>query len=116
MGKTSEFVDLVPVFFSPTQSMTVAVYKLKDRFYAYLDRCPHQGGPACEGMTIGDAQAEILSDGTLRNYLSTEKFNIACPWHGIEFDLETGIDMANKNDRLRTYEVIVDDGTVKVKV
>lgn len=116
VGKANEFVDLTPVFFSPKESITIAVYKLKDRYYAYLDRCPHQGGPACEGITIGEAMAEIKLDGTVRNYISGETFNIACPWHGIEYDMETGICRANKTDRLRAYEVVVENGEVKVSI
>lgn len=116
VAKISEFVDLKPVYIKPRQSITIAVYKFKDRYFAYLNWCPHQGGPACEGITIGEAKAEILPDGKVRNYLSTEEYNIACPWHGVEFDLETGICRANHVDILRAYEVIVENDEVKVKI
>ena len=116
VGKTVDFVDLKPMYVTPKQSITIAVYRHGSKYFAYLDRCPHQGGPACEGITIGDSIAEIKSDGTLQNHLSSESYNIACPWHGLEFDLETGICRANRRDRLRSYDVVVEDGEVKVKL
>lgn len=116
VGRASDFVDLKPVFVTPRQSLSIAVYRLRDRYFAYLNRCPHQGGPACEGITIGNAEAVVSSDGTVKNRLSIEDYNIACPWHGVEFELESGICRANHTDRLRSYEVVVEDGEVKVKI
>ncbi len=89
----------MPALFSPVESITIGVYKLKDHFYAYFDLCPHQGGPACEGIAIGDSCAEIMKDVIVRNYLSSEKFNIACP--GTAWNLSSGSE--RQVDVLRNY-------------
>ncbi|MGI0091932.1 MAG: Rieske (2Fe-2S) protein [Nitrososphaerales archaeon] len=117
VGKTSEFIDSKPLYVDmPGRKTKIAVYRLRDRYYAYLDLCPHQGGPACEGIVIGNVEAEILRNGAeVRKYTSEERYNIACPWHGVEFDLTTGVCRANSKDRLMSYEVFVENGEVKVK-
>ena len=39
---------------------------------------------------------------------------VRCPWHGLEFHVPTGQCLAYREIRLRSYEVIVQDGTVSV--
>jgi nitrite reductase (NADH) small subunit len=115
--RTNEIEDLEPKLVTmPGRTTKIAVYRLKGSYYAYLDLCPHQGGPACEGMTIGHSKGEILDNGkSLRRFISSEEFNIACPWHGIEFDLASGVCVSRSTDRLRSYEVLVENGEVKVR-
>ncbi len=115
MSSLDAFVDLKPIFVH-VGSLKIAVYKFRGRFYAYLDRCPHQGGPSCEGIVIGHVESEILSDGSVKKFMSTEKYNIACPWHGYEYDLTTGISRANPREMLKSYEVVVEGSEVLVEV
>ena len=35
------------------------------RFYAYENRCVHQGGPVCEGRVLGKVEAVLGKDKTL---------------------------------------------------
>ena len=35
-----------------------------------------------------------------------------CPWHNWEFDITTGVNLADPQKRVRTYEVDVTDGQV----
>ena len=35
-----------------------------------------------------------------------------CPWHQWEFDITTGVNLADPEKRVRTYEVDVTDGQV----
>jgi nitrite reductase/ring-hydroxylating ferredoxin subunit len=35
-----------------------------------------------------------------------------CPWHQWEFDITTGVNLADPRKRVRTYEVDVADGQV----
>jgi nitrite reductase (NADH) small subunit len=85
----------------------IAIYKFRDRFLAYLDQCPHQGGPPCEGFLGGNLECEIdLDEGArIRQYKSTEHYSILCPWHGFDYDLETGVCNSNKRYRLKPYKV-----------
>jgi nitrite reductase (NADH) small subunit len=118
VAKIEEFAEHKPVYFVPPgkSALKIAIYRHKENYYAYLDHCPHQQGPACEGIVVGNTEGEIMPDGKVRKYSSEDNFNIACPWHGVEFDLFTGICKANRRDRLRSYEVVVEDGLVKVKL
>ena len=45
---------------------------------------------------------------------STARVHIVRPWHGYEYDLETGALPTNGKIRLRTFEVTVRDGDVYV--
>ena len=37
---------------------------------------------------------------------------VRCPWHNWEFDITTGVNLADAQKRIRTYEVDVTDGQV----
>jgi nitrite reductase/ring-hydroxylating ferredoxin subunit len=67
-------------------SRSIGVFRVGDRFYGIRNRCPHQGGPLCRGHLLADATAD--APGSPR--ISTNPLRIACPWHGWEYDLETG--------------------------
>lgn len=118
VGTTKEFEDLKPKYVSlPGRRTKVAVYRLEGQFYAFLDLCPHQGGPACEGGTVANLEAEILDGGmSFRTFSSKKNYNIVCPWHGVQFDLKSGVCKANTRDKLRSYDVIIENEEVKVKV
>jgi nitrite reductase/ring-hydroxylating ferredoxin subunit len=65
---------------------SVGVFRVGDAFYGIRNRCPHQGGPLCQGHVLGDAVADAPGQATVNN----NPLRIACPWHGWEYDLETG--------------------------
>ena len=41
---------------------------------------------------------------------------LLCPWHQVEFDLDTGERIRGLGERLRSYTVEVDDGELYVNV
>src|SRR6185369_2523810 len=47
----------------------IAIFNLGGRFLATDNRCPHQGGPLCDGIVAGDS--------------------VVCPLHAWKFKLET---------------------------
>jgi nitrite reductase/ring-hydroxylating ferredoxin subunit len=65
---------------------SIGVFRVGDRFYGIRNRCPHQGGPLCLGHVLGDAVAETPGDARV----SSDPLRIACPWHGWEYDLDSG--------------------------
>jgi nitrite reductase (NADH) small subunit len=89
----------------------IAVFKLDGEYYALLNYCVHQGGPACEGRRTGKVAED--EDGTL-SYERDGEF-ICCPWHGWEFDIKSGRNLAQPQEhRVPTYEVIEDEGNLYV--
>jgi nitrite reductase/ring-hydroxylating ferredoxin subunit len=65
---------------------SIGVFRVGERFYGIRNRCPHQGGPLCRGHVLGDAVAEQPGQATI----NSDPLRIACPWHGWEYDLESG--------------------------
>jgi nitrite reductase/ring-hydroxylating ferredoxin subunit len=87
----------------------VGVISVEDTFFAVTDRCPHMGASMCQGTVGGTfvaaAPHELVygKDGRV----------IRCPWHGWEFDLETGRSLLEpERFGLKTYPVTVEDGVV----
>lgn len=72
----------------------VAVFNLGDRFVAYENACPHQGGPVADGMIEGAT--------------------VTCPWHAWCFDLRTGSLTLGDFARLRRFGVYVDNDALFV--
>ncbi len=73
---------------------TVAVFRSKGKFYAINNRCVHKGASMCEGG--------LSDDGTA----------VRCPWHNWAFDLATGENCSDRNEKIRTYEVKMDGDQV----
>ena len=65
---------------------SIGVFRVGARFYGIRNRCPHQGGPLCLGHMLGDAVADAPGDARI----AADPLRIACPWHGWEYDLDSG--------------------------
>lgn len=98
-------------------AMEVGVFRLGDEVFAYENRCPHQGGPACEGKIIPRVVAVIGEDRIVQgdDFLDGE-MHFVCPWHGWEYDMRTGRHAGNPRVRLRPVEVVRRDGQVYLRV
>ena len=95
----------------------IGIYGFQGSYYAYQNNCPHQGGPAPEGGLFGNVECQISPNGNKVNeHVSKENMNIVCPWHGVEYDLKTGICRPDKRLRLRKFEVTVDGDELKITV
>jgi len=90
----------------------IAIFNLKGEYYGMLNRCPHQGGPMCEGLVTGLRQAKQPGE-----YIYSRKGEILrCPWHGWEFDIRTGQSYVDPEKTfLRTYQVEAVAGESVVK-
>jgi 3-phenylpropionate/trans-cinnamate dioxygenase ferredoxin subunit len=79
--------------------LAIGVYNVGGEYYAIEDRCSHDDGPLAEGD------------------FDPERLVVICPRHGSEFDLRTGRPLSlPAYIPVDTYEVVVDDGMIKVKV
>ena len=93
----------------------VGVIPWRDRFFAYRNWCVHQGGPVCEGLVTGRVEELIDSEGRIvGGNIADDEPRIVCPWHGYEFELETGRCIPDPTKRLRSYDVVERDGNVYV--
>lgn len=85
----------------------VGVMNVQGEYYAYSNYCLHQGGPACEGITIAKVEERLMPDKTSRGlYFSETKMHFVCPWHGYEYDIKTGACSADPNLVLKKFDVV----------
>jgi nitrite reductase/ring-hydroxylating ferredoxin subunit len=73
------------------------------------NRCPHHGGPLCLGR-VGERV-----EGEPGVYELKGKTTLRCPWHGWEFDLETGVCVDEPTMRAAVYPVRIEGGRVLVR-
>ena len=87
---------------------TIGIFNLGGEFFALRNRCPHQGGPLCQGKTWGVLQAR--APGEIAYSRAGEV--LTCPWHAWEFDIRTGQSWCSPERlRVRSYEVHVEPGS-----
>lgn len=75
----------------------IAIFNLKDGYYAIEALCRHQGGPLTEGKVIGDI--------------------VECPWHLWHYNIKNGRLMDFLKDvSLDTYKVEVREDGIYVEI
>lgn len=90
---------------------SIGVFNVNGESFALRNRCPHQGGPLCEGKTWG----ALTADRPGEFEYSRPGEILACIWHGWEFDLRTGQSWCDPVKlRVRRYEVSVEGGDAMV--
>jgi 3-phenylpropionate/trans-cinnamate dioxygenase ferredoxin subunit len=90
----------------------VGVFNLNGEYFALANRCPHEGGPLCQGKIIPLIQSD--RPGTYR--LERHNEFLRCPWHGWEFEIRTGQSWCDpKSTRARQFQVKVESGEALVK-
>jgi nitrite reductase (NADH) small subunit len=79
--------------------LEIALFHLGDRVLATDNRCPHQGGPLCDGIVTGES--------------------VVCPLHAWKVNLADGSverPAAGKDHCVRTYPTQVDAGIVAIQL
>ena len=115
VGKTAEFRDGGKKIVANGKG-DIGVYLHKGAWYAYQNHCPHQGGPACEGLTMAKVEAIIAADKTQQGLrFNHDEMHIVCPWHGWEFRVDDGVACGDNKWKLRKYDVEVRGEEVYVK-
>ncbi len=75
----------------------IALFNVDGHVYAIDDTCTHRGGPLSEG----DVEGHVVT----------------CPWHGAQFDLESGNVLRPPAPRpVAGYRVVVDGDQIKLDV
>ncbi len=84
---------------------SIGIYKIGNEFFGLRNRCPHQGGPLCEGKRFGALRSEKPGE----YEFSREGEFARCPWHGWEFDIRTGQSWFDpQRTRVKAYAVEVE--------
>lgn len=72
----------------------VALFRKGEEFFAVANECSHYGAPLCGGYVSGST--------------------VMCPWHGWQFDLNTGECLSVPGCDIEAFKVKVEDGAVSV--
>ena len=95
--------------------LEIGVYRRGANLYAYKNLCVHQGGPACQGITMHKVEELIRPDKTSAGLrFNHDEEHIVCPWHSFEYDLKTGVCVADKKLKLKKYEVVTEENSIYV--
>ena len=74
----------------------LALYNVGGEFYALENFCPHKGAPLADGRLCGHA--------------------VECDWHGWQFDVRTGACLNRPDHPVESYEVVIEDEWIKIKI
>ena len=88
----------------------IGVFHTRAGLFALRSSCPHQGAPLCLGTVTGTTLPSMPGE-----YVwGMEGQVLRCPWHGWEFDMQSGLGLYDpyKHERVATYEVRIEDGEV----
>ena len=88
VGKIAEFKDgdRRIVFVGDNE---IGVFRHEGQFFAYSNFCLHQGGPACEGLTIAKVEERLRArQDVARAVLLGHRDALRLPlaWHGIRHE------------------------------
>lgn len=72
----------------------LAIFRYQGQLFALDGICAHQGGPMAQGE---------VSHGC-----------VTCPWHGWQYELETGIQTINRKPLQETFAVRENEGRIEV--
>jgi nitrite reductase/ring-hydroxylating ferredoxin subunit len=74
----------------------LALFNVNGNFYATENFCPHKGAPLADSRLYGNV--------------------VECDLHGWRFDVTSGECFTKKSCSIESYEVIVEDGWIKILV
>ena len=87
---------------------SIGIFNIGGEYFALRNRCPHQGGPLCEGIQWGLLEASAPGEFSY----SRKGEILTCGWHGWEFDIRTGQSWCDPERlRVRAYDVRVEPGS-----
>ena len=95
----------------------VGILRLKSRTVAIKNVCPHSGAPLCLGVVSTALRGLPGLEGHAAQVdVAEDRLVLACPWHGWEFDVETGEALVDSTLRAKVYPVTIVDGRVLVEI
>jgi nitrite reductase (NADH) small subunit/3-phenylpropionate/trans-cinnamate dioxygenase ferredoxin subunit len=79
-----------------TDGSEVALFNVNGKFHAIENFCPHKAYPLADSRVYGN--------------------QVECDLHGWRFDLASGVCYTKKECSIEAYEVVVEDGWIKILV
>ncbi len=79
----------------------IAVFRDEGNLYALDGLCAHQGGPVAKGAL---------------SKTDCGKTCVTCPWHGWQYELETGIQTVNRQPLQQTFPIRQRDGRIEIRI
>ena len=76
------------------KGQSIAVFNVDGTYYAIDNTCVHRGGPLGEGELEGDT--------------------VTCPWHGWQYNVQSGKSINNPSACVKSYQVTVEGSDVKI--
>ncbi|MDF2669991.1 MAG: Rieske iron-sulfur protein [Paenibacillus sp.] len=90
--------------------MEIGLFRVKGQLYAWRNVCPHAAAPVCRGLVCGTKLPSLVYE----YEYGMEGQILRCPWHGWEFDLQTGKHLVDPEVKLRGFELEIEGEDVYV--
>jgi len=96
--KVAEKKDLIEGYGKvvTVEGRSIALFRVKDEYFALANVCLHRGGPLGEGVVNGAV--------------------VTCPWHGWKFDVRTGSFTVIPTLKVPSYKVKEEDDSVMIEI
>jgi nitrite reductase/ring-hydroxylating ferredoxin subunit len=97
--KVAEKGDLIEGFGKvvTVEGRSIALFRVKNEYFALANVCLHRGGPLGEGFLSGSV--------------------VTCPWHGWKFDVRTGSFTVIPTLKVASYNVKKEeDGSIMIEI
>jgi nitrite reductase/ring-hydroxylating ferredoxin subunit len=86
----------------------IVIFNIGGEFFAFLNRCPHEGAKLCHGLLVGLANSDNPGN---YNYIRQGEM-LQCPWHGWMFDIRTGQSWFDPmRTKVRSFPITVEKAT-----
>ena len=87
---------------------TVAIFNVEGQVFALSNHCPHHGGPPATAVS----RVPPLPSQPYEYRYGREGRVLTCPWHGWEFDIESGRTIFDPSVRVKIYEARIEKGEI----
>lgn len=91
----------------------VVVRTKRGNLYALAAKCLHQGGPLEYGK-VYDHHASTKEAGEYQ--VDPVREVLKCPWHGYEYDVETGCTVFDQSRAIQKFQVYEEDDQIVVQL
>lgn len=88
VGKVAEF-PVNDCRILSIDGVEVGIFNVGEKLIAYENRCPHMGGPVCQGKLFNKVEEKLTEQMKSIGLKFGKDRHVVCLWHGYEFNIET---------------------------